>query len=140
MIDKYWLAQYIRHRESYDWQTIQATYDATMLLSDPAIQAEFAKLYNNPNAAPHKILRDQYKVVAKVNAISFLGNEVAQIRFEKQTIPINSVNQPMPPQRFIATVGYVYKNQPQDEKDRLVNPLGFQITSYRVDPENAPNP
>ncbi|WP_255358770.1 virB8 family protein [Snodgrassella sp. CFCC 13594] len=53
VIDKYWLAQYIRYREGYDWQTIQDSYDATMLLSAPSIQAEFAKLYkNNPNA-PH---------------------------------------------------------------------------------------
>lgn len=139
VVDKYWLAQYVRYRESYDWQTIQATYDAAMLLSDPTIQAEFAKFYNNPTAAPHKILRDQYKVIVKVNAISFLGNDVAQIRFEKQTIPTNSVNQPLPPQRFIATVSYVYKNEPQEEKDRLINPLGFQMTSYRVDPENTPN-
>lgn len=139
VVDKYWLAQYVRYRESYDWQTIQATYDAAMLLSDPTIQAEFAKFYNNPTAAPHKILRDQYKVIVKVNAISFLGNDVAQIRFEKQTIPTNSVNQPLPPQRFIATVSYAYKNKPQEEKDRLINPLGFQMTSYRVDPENTPN-
>ncbi|HHR6663857.1 virB8 family protein [Neisseria meningitidis] len=139
VVDKYWLAQYVRYRESYDWQTIQAIYDAAMLLSDPTIQAEFAKFYNNPTAAPHKILRDQYKVIVKVNAISFLGNDVAQIRFEKQTIPTNSVNQPLPPQRFIATVSYAYKNEPQEEKDRLINPLGFQMTSYRVDPENTPN-
>ncbi|WP_258551708.1 type IV secretion system protein [Neisseria gonorrhoeae] len=85
-------------------------------MSDPTIQAEFAKLYNNPTAAPHKILRDQYKVIVKVNAISFLGNDVAQIRFEKQTIPTNSVNQPL--HHSVSSLPLVMPtNEPQEEKD-----------------------
>ena len=45
VINKYWLAQYVGYRESYDWQTVQSTYDATNLLSAPPVQTEFAKLY-----------------------------------------------------------------------------------------------
>ncbi|PIT16427.1 virB8 family protein [Snodgrassella alvi] len=139
VIDKYWLAQYIKYRESYDWQTIQSTYDATMLLSAQPVQQEFAKIYtdNNPNA-PHKILKDRFKVVVNVKAISFVG-QMAQIRFDKQLIPLTgNLSKTTPPQQLIATVAFDYANQPMQEKDRLVNPLGFQITSYRVDPENTP--
>ncbi|WP_043903282.1 VirB8/TrbF family protein, partial [Kingella kingae] len=32
VVDKFWLAQYVRHREGYDWQTVQDTFDATILL------------------------------------------------------------------------------------------------------------
>ena len=36
----------------------------------------------------------------------------------------------------IATLTYKYNNNlKMDEKYRLVNPLGFQVTSYRVDPD-----
>ncbi|PIT54255.1 virB8 family protein [Snodgrassella communis] len=139
VIDKYWLAQYIKYRESYDWQTIQTTYDATMLLSAQPVQQEFAKIYtdNNPNA-PHKILKDRFKVIVNVKAISFVG-QMAQIRFDKQLIPLTGdLSKTTPPQQLIATVAFDYANQPMQEKDRLVNPLGFQITSYRVDPENTP--
>ena len=136
IMDKYWLTQYIRYRESYDWQTIQDSYNATMLLSAQPIQTEFSKLYgDNPNAV-HKILKDNYKIMAKVKAVSFVGN-MAQIRFDKITVPLGGdISKQVPPQSLIATVGFEYVNAPQKEEDRSVNPLGFQITSYRVDPEN----
>ncbi len=138
VINKYWLAQYVGYRESYDWQTVQSTYDATNLLSAPPVQTEFAKLYIKNPAAPHLVLKDQFKVIVKVNAISFVG-EMAQIRFEKHIIPLAAGNPTKPaPQKMIATVAFEYLNKPLKETDRLINPLGFQITSYRVDPEATP--
>lgn len=138
VVDKYWLAQYVRYRESYDWQTIQNSYDATMLLSAPSIQGEFAKIYKDNPQAPHKVLKDQYKVVVNVKAISFIG-QTAQIRFDKRMMPVTGdLSKTFPAQPLIATVAFEYKDNPLQEKDRLVNPLGFQVTSYRVDPETAP--
>lgn len=136
VMDKYWLTQYIRHRESYDWETIQDIFDATNLLSSPSVQSEYSKIYhNNPNA-PHKILKDNFKVMAKVKAVSFVG-KMAQVRFDKVTVSLSGdVSKQIPTQSMIATIGYEYSNQPQAEKDRSVNPLGFQVVSYRVDPEN----
>lgn len=138
IIDKHWLSQYIQYRESYDWVTIQDSYDATMLFSSPEIQAAFAKIYNDNPQAPHKILKNQYKVIAKVKAITFIGN-TAQIRFEKRMIPVvGDLSKEFPTENMIATVGYEYANQPMSEEARRINPLGFQVTSYRVDPETAP--
>lgn len=137
-INKYWLAQYVTYRESCDWQTIQSTYDATNLLSSPQVQSEFSRLYSNTTAAPHLVLKDHFKVIVKVNAISFVG-DMAQIRFEKHIIPLAAGNPTRPPvQKMIATVAYEYLNKPLKETDRLINPLGFQVSSYRVDPEAAP--
>ena len=135
VIDKYWLAQYIRFREGYDWQTIQNSYDATMLLSDSNVQKGFATIYNdNPNA-PHVILKDRFKVIVTVKAISFIGR-TAQIRFDKQMIPVSGDKTTrMAAQPLIATITYEYSDKPLQEKDRLINPLGFMVTSYRVDPE-----
>ncbi|MDO4997326.1 MAG: type IV secretion system protein [Neisseria sp.] len=135
VVDKHWLGQYIQFRESYDWFTIQDSYDATMLMSSPEVQAEFAKIYNDNPQAPHKILKNNFKVVAKVKAITFIGN-TAQIRFEKRMLPVTGdLNKEFPVQNMIATIGYEYANQPMSEESRRVNPLGFQVTSYRVDPE-----
>lgn len=135
VMDKFWLAQYVRYREGYDWQTVQDTFDATNLLSAPSEQAAFSQIYKeNPNA-PHKILRDTAKVMVKVNAISFVGN-MAQVRFDKIIVPLNKNNIVPEPQRYIATISYEYKNAGMHDEDRLINPLGFQVTSYRVDREN----
>ena len=81
VMDKHWLTRYVQLRESYDWVTIQDSYDAVMLMSSPETQAAFAKIYNDNPQAPHKVLKNQYKVVAKVKAVTFIGN-TAQVRFE----------------------------------------------------------
>ncbi len=137
VINKYWLAEYVRYRESYDWNTIQATFDATNLLSAPDVQTAFKAFYNSPNA-PHKVLKQHSKVVVKITNISFVG-DIAQVRFTKQIMPTSgATEQTPPPQKLIATVAFEFKSTPMEESDRLINPLGFQVISYRVDPEAAP--
>ena len=138
VINRYWLAMYVRYRESYDWDKIQATYDATNLLSAPQVQAVFKAFYNSP-AAPHKILKQHAKVVVKVTNISFVG-DMAQVRFEKRVIPVTGEEnaQPIPPQKMIATIAFEFKSTPMKEADRLINPLGFQVLSYDVTEEVAP--
>lgn len=136
VIDKFWLAQYVRYRESYDWQTVQDTFDATNLLSAPPEQEAFSRIYKDNPSAPHKILHDTARVTVKINSIAFVG-DMAQVRFEKAIIPLNKSTTIPEPQRYIATIAYEYKNAGMRDEDRLVNPLGFQVTSYRVDKEHT---
>lgn len=136
VMDKFWLAQYVRYREGYDWQTVQDTFDATNLLSAPSEQAVFSRLYKENPQAPHKVLRDTAKVSVKVHAIAFVG-KMAQVRFEKAVIPLNKSDLAPEPQRYIATIAYEYKNAGMKDEDRLINPLGFQVTAYRVDKESV---
>ena len=138
VMDKYWLTQYIQYREGYDWQTIQDSYNATMLMSAPSIQGEFAKIYNDNPAAPHKVIKDTAKVEAKINAITFIG-KTAQVRFEKRIIPLTGdTSRPVQTERLIATIGFEYAGASMSEAERRVNPLCFIVTSYRVDPETTP--
>ncbi len=138
VMDKFFLAQYIQFREGYDWQNIQDSYNATMLMSSPKVQAGFSKIYNdNPNA-PHKVLKDTVKIEAKVKAITFIG-KTAQVRFDKQIIPLTGdTSKTVPPEKLIATISFEYTQAPMSEEERRVNPLGFTVTSYRVDPESTP--
>lgn len=136
VMDKFWLSQYVRYREGYDWQTVQDTFDATNLLSSPTEQEIFSRIYkDNPNA-PHKVLRDTARVNVRISSISFIG-KTAQVRFEKMVIPFNKSAIIPAPQRYIATIAYEYKNLGMKEEDRLINPLGFRVTSYRIDKENV---
>lgn len=134
VMDKYWLSQYVKYRESYNWYTVQSTYDASMLLSSPAIQTEISKFMASA-AAPYKVFKDTTMVDIKILAVTWVGN-TAQVRFERTIKKVNATDQDPPiKQRMIATIGYHYFNTPQKEADRLINPLGLQILSYRVDPE-----
>ena len=116
-----------------------------MLLSNPTEQARFSGIYQSPNA-PHKVLGKNFRVAVKIRNIAFVG-DTAQVRFSKTTagsVPTpqqsgsrseTSVNKT---DNYIATITFDYQNRPTKEQDRLINPLGFQVTNYRIDPEALP--
>lgn len=134
VVDKFWLTQYIKYRESYDWYNVQDNYNATMLLSNQAEQVAIAQFFDS-EAAPHKVFKDKYRINVRILSVSWVGH-TAQVRFEKSVTPLNNPSEQAPPTRLIATISYGYLNVPQLEKDRLINPLGFQVVHYRVDPES----
>lgn len=134
IVDKYWLSQYLRYRESYDWYTVQDAYDAVMLLSDTAEQTAIAEFMDSPTA-PYKIFKDRYRVNVRIISTTWIGR-TAQVRFEKSVLPLNAPSDASPPTRHMATITYGYRNAPTADKDRLINPLGFQVMHYRVDPES----
>ena len=135
IVDKYFLKQYVQYREGYDWETIQTTFDATKLMSSPQVGNEFAAMYAGENA-PHKVLRNSRKVIAKVQSVAFLG-DLAQVRFTKQSVEVGDGvdNQKSAPIKMIATIAWEYQGGKMSEQDRLINPLGFKVKSYRVDRE-----
>ncbi|MCL2635132.1 MAG: type IV secretion system protein [Betaproteobacteria bacterium] len=135
-VDRANLVRYVINRENYDWETIQALYDATILMSSNAIQKEYKLFWSQPNA-PHRILKNQAKVVVRNPSVSFIG-DLAQVRFEKYVINTTGdlATQQGESHKWIATIAFHYANPPMTDAERLVNPLGFEVTSYRVDPEN----
>lgn len=135
IVDKYFLKQYVQYREGYDWETIQTTFDATKLMSSPQVGNEFAAMYAGENA-PHKVLKNSRKVVVKVQSVAFVG-DLAQVRFTKQSVEVGDGvdNQKSAPIKMIATIAWEYQGGKMSEQDRLINPLGFKVKSYRVDRE-----
>jgi len=137
-IDRFWLSQYIHFREGYDWWTVQAGYNASMLMSSPQIQNDIAGLFESAGA-PYKVLKDNARVDIRVIGVSWVG-DVAQVRFERKVKMLTAEQtKAPPPQRMLATIAYRYVNKPMKDKDRLVNPAGFQVMSYRIDPEAVPD-
>jgi type IV secretion system protein VirB8 len=130
--DKYWLNKYVLNRESYDWQTLQSTYDTTVLLSAEPVQREFAALYDGDQAR-QEVLGDRVKYLVKVRSIT-PAKDTAVVRFVR-TRHVEGAEEV--DENLVATIGFQYVSAPMKEQDRLVNPLGFQVTSYRVDPENV---
>lgn len=135
IIDKFNLKRYVEYREGYDWVTIQDTFNATKLMSNGNVAAEFEKFYATDNA-PHKVLKNGYKVVVRVQSVAFVGG-LAQVRFIKQRVPVGSGidGQKSAPLKMIATIAWEYQGGKMSEQDRLINPLGFKVKSYRVDRE-----
>ena len=144
VVDDHFLTQYIQFRESYDWYTIQDYYQAVLLMSNTAVAGYYKKLYgpNNDNS-PVNVLQNRYRIQVKVNSISYI-NKTAQIRFTKTKIPVISQDEEKVEQaetenfNYIATVTFKYnKSAAMNSSQRHINPLGFTVTSYKVDRDDT---
>lgn len=134
-LDKYWLSKYIIERESYDWQLIQNSYDAVELMSAPRVFTEY-KNYITSKVSPVQLLKETKKIKARVLSVSFIG-DVGQVRFSKQVLSASGEPDPtIPTTYWVASIPFDYNHKIKLEQQRLINPLGFQALSYRVDPEN----
>lgn len=140
VMDKYWLTQYLRHRESYQWET--RTYDRNLIgvMSSESVQQDYAAVTDpktNPQA-PINRYGQAAQVRVHIQAISFIGDEKVQgeqrktalVRYSKQ---IKRLGEQHPLTHWVATITFVYRNSPMKLEDRRLNPLGFQVLSYRND-------
>ena len=142
VVDSYFLNQYVLNREGYDYNTIQNAYNTTALLSDPEVQREYYALFEGAQARD-TVLKDRAKIVVQVRSITPTPETgspggTAVVRFSSQLKHNNGSLEPL--QNWIATIGYTYKDATMSSMDRRINPLGFQVTSYRVDPETLTSP
>lgn len=147
-VAKYFTANYVRLRESYDWYTIQNTYNQTLLFSDPKEQNRL-KNKMSKSTAPHKVYKDQKRIKININSVSFIGEpdtNLIQVRFTKTIEPTDGGSySPQDDTTFprdivsqhIAIIGYEYINVPEVDDVRLINPLGYTVKTYRVDEDSA---
>ncbi len=134
VMNKYWLAQYVRTRETYDWYSLQKDYTMVGLLSSKSVGEEYAQLFNGQHALDKQFKND---VRSTVEIISVVPNEknTGTVRFIKTS---KRVDQPGPgiSTKWVATVAYEFQAATDmKESERLINPFGFQVLTYRVDPE-----
>ena len=133
VVDSYFLNQYVLNREGYDYNTIQNAYNTTALLSDPEVQREYYTLFEGAQARD-TVLKDRAKIIVQIRSITPTPETgTAVVRFSTQLKHNNGSIEPL--QNWIATTSYTYKDATMSSVDRRVNPLGFQVTSYRIDPE-----
>jgi type IV secretion system protein VirB8 len=137
VVDSYFLNQYVLNREGYDFNTIQNAYNTTALLSDFEVQREYYALFEGDQARD-RVLKDRAKIFVQVRSITAAPETgspggTAVVRFSTQVKHNNGSIEPL--QNWIATIGYTYKDATMSSLDRRINPLGFQVTSYRIDPE-----
>lgn len=133
-IDKYFLAKYVVNYESYDWELIQNMSDTVKLMSNVETFTHYDKNLRS-DVSPLTFFKDQRKVICKVISVSFI-KDVGTVRFVKFVRNKNGdVDSSYPTTKWLATIKYNYEKRIKMESERLINPLGFQVISYRIDPE-----
>lgn len=136
-VSKYFLAKYVILREHWLYETHKEDYQTIGLLSNAEEQkkyAEFMNPRNNPQS-PLNIFGAAAEVKVQIKNISFINDQVAMVRYTKT---VERSGERGRPTHWVATVPFTYIAAPMKEKDRLVNPLGFQtLGGYRNDPETV---
>lgn len=134
-VTKAFLATYVRAREGWLPAAAEADFRQVSLMSTPAEQQRWAQVYkpNHPQS-PQTRFGPSALALVEVRAISFVAPGVANVRFKK-TVRRGGQDEASD---WIATVAFAYAKAPMREADRLANPLGFQVSTYRVDAEVAP--
>lgn len=134
-IDKYFLGRYVNYREEYANALAFANYEAVSLMSTKQVGDTYYASINPKNPrSPTQVYGKDGSVEVSVNSISFLAKGVAQVRFTRTERKLNA--EPVVT-HWIGTITYVYQKASMDAKARLVNPVGFQVLDYRLDPETG---
>lgn len=134
-IDESFLAQYVRSRERYSPESLSYDYRKVVLMSSESVKSDYTRYMSNRNEnSPVNIYGNDGRAEIEIRSITHLESGVAQVRFGKRTrrTTRNEYNQT----EWIATITYDYVSAKMSERDRLLNPLGFQAMDYRVNDAN----
>ncbi len=135
VMDNYFIWQYVRARETYDIPDYRRNVSITQLMSHSKVYSEFlAGISANNPQSPVARLGEQGKRVVENPVITYLssrtGARVAQVRF--QVSESQRGTKPITYQKM-ATLEFTYTEIKLSREQRFVNPLGFQVLSYRLD-------
>lgn len=136
-LDKYFTTSYVKIREGYFYNILQNDYTTVQIWSSPEVSSDYLKIYEGDNSRVD-ILKNRTEIDIEINSVT-LGNsngmKMATIRFNQiykdaksRTITNKKAK--------IVTLAYDYSPQSlMTENERLINPLGFKVLTYRVDDE-----
>ena len=130
------LVRYVSTRESYNPSILRENYTFVTLMSAGAALTEFQRLWDGKNPDnPSVRLGAQAAIEIKIKSVSFLNERTASVRFQREF----RTNDQVKTSDWNAVMNFQYVNKPMKMEDRFQNPLGFQITSYRINPEALEN-
>lgn len=142
------VAHFMLARESYDlalvnlrdWKTVQT-------MASSGVKAAYTAMFasSNPDSWVKQYGKDQ-SIRVKLLSIQLIGGgpgvtpRGATVRFQRSLFnKSNGTTRPL--DNKIATIEFTYKdNLEMDDQNRIENPLGFWVTSYRVDDDYATAP
>jgi type IV secretion system protein VirB8 len=136
------ITHFILAREAYDSNMILLRDWTTVLtMAAPNVATAYTQLHSPQNpASPYKTYGRDRAIRVKVLSIVLIPADDpglppagATVRFQRSVYnKVTGVSTPLDSK--IATMAFVYKpNLKMDDQNRVENPLGFQVTAYRVD-------
>ena len=131
-VNKYFTQWYVRWREGYSIELVNEYYTNVGLMSAGDEPQKYALSFSPRNpTSPFNVYGKTGKVTVKIKSTSFINPNLALVRYIKQVD--NGAAQTTT--HWAATIAFHYSGASMSENDRGINPLGFQVTEYRNDPD-----
>jgi type IV secretion system protein VirB8 len=133
------LVAYVDDRETFDLTDGEDRINAVLERSDGDAARTLRDLWTASNADyPITIYGPDAKIEVVIKSVNQIEPGVAQVRFTRTLRRPRDTSTVT--RSYVATVGYDFQPQTRQRlQDVWANPLGFVVTSYRVDAETLEN-
>jgi len=126
-IRRYFINEFVHAASGYDPKTYKSDNDKVRVFSAGGVYAEFR---NRINA---RQLGAESQIEVRIKSIQFLNNSTAQIRIVQQANIIQTTSATSATKDQVITLGFYFAPQINlTMEERLLNPLGFQVTQYLI--------
>jgi len=133
-ITQSYLYRYVRDRETYDLadnsKRIEGVYAES---TGQAAESLFAIWGEDNGEHPSNIYGDRGKITVRIRSISFIDADTASLRIRKHIRDGGAVAE----RDYVVTLDFMYARGGERLLEALwQNPLGFSVTSYRIDADS----
>lgn len=131
------LVQYVIGRESFDYDQVNDNYRKIALWTTGDERARYiAEMQASNPASQLATLPRRALVQVQIRSVSSLSTDRSLVRFS--TTRTDPGGQAQPSQHYVAVIKYGFSGAAMRIEDRMINPLGFQVSRYRRDAESLP--
>jgi len=128
------LAGYVIARETFDSTDLPLLYRRVQIMSArPVASAYVAEMSTNNPASPLRTLNRGDTVAIKIRSVSLIGEGSGLVRFTATRSAMGAAAGQST--NFVSAISFGFSGRPLSQADRFDNPLGFQVTRYRRDPD-----
>ena len=133
------LVSYVDQRETYDLADSEQRINSVLDRSDGDAARTLRALWTSANEDyPIAVYGPDAKIDVVINSVNQLGEGVAQVRFTK-TLRMPRETRTVT-RGYVATIAFEFRPETKQRLQEVWgNPLGFVVTSYRVDAETLEN-
>lgn len=126
------LVRYVSAREQYNPALLKENYGFVATISTNKALSEFKELWSaSSEQNPSKIFGMNTSIDIRIKSVSLLSDNLASVRF----IKLKSALEQSSSSHWNAIIEFRYSDKPLKMLERFKNPLGFEVTSYRINPE-----
>jgi type IV secretion system protein VirB8 len=131
------LVQYVIAREGFDIDQLNDNYRKVALWSTGDARSRYlAEMPASNPLSPLATLPRRALVQVQIRSVSALKDNSSLVRYT--TTRSDPGGQAQAPQHWAAVITYAFSAAPMRAEDRMINPLGFQVSRYRRDAETLP--